>query len=398
MAAGFPFCSFTVAVKNETMATIRDVAKESGVSVATVSYVLNNGPRPVREQTRDRVLDVMRRLDYHPNAMARGLVRRRLHTLGVLFGNPHLATFADPYGAGVLQGVLSAALELRYNVTLFTLPWQDARRSAALFHDRRTDGVLVLAPRSDSDMVSGLAALKLPVVVISAASDVEGVPFVDVDNAAGARLATEHLLKLGHTRIAHVTGEAHHFSAAARRDAFCAVLREAGVALPDEYLVTGSYGLGESHEAIRRLLLLPEPPTALFAGNDYIALTAFTVARDLGIAVPEQLSIIGFDDIPSAALVTPPLTTVRQPLARIGNLATRLLVHCVEETTPPGGLGEHLEEPVLVERDSTAPPFSVFAAGEGGKPARSAPVKRMIKISRRKPTKSLSRATQGALR
>lgn len=337
------------------MATIRDVARESGVSVATVSYVLNNGPRPVREQTRHRVQEAMRRLNYHPNAMARGLVSRRLFTLGVLFGPDRLEAFTDPFAANLLQGALAAAHELGYNITLFTQPWRNAAQSAPLFRDRRTDGVLLVAPMRNSDMVEGLSGLDLPLVVVSSSGDRPGVPYVDIDNAAGARLATEHLIGLGHERIGHISGDEHLSSVPIRRDAFCKAMRAAGREVRPEYQVSSTYTIGQSYEAIRRLLTLPEPPTALFAGNDMIGITTLAVARDLRIRVPEQLSVIGFDDVPSAALVTPPLTTINQPLARIGEVATRLLVCCIEkpETRLPMA---HLEEPTLIVRQSTAAP------------------------------------------
>jgi LacI family transcriptional regulator len=339
------------------MATIRDVAKQSGVSVATVSYVLNDGPRPVRPETRQRVLEVMHRLNYHPNAMARGLVRRRMHTLGVLFGLVEPEIVTNPYAAAVLQGILASAADLGYNITLFPQPWKDAPHSAAAFRDRRNDGVLVVAPVEGSDMVPSLAALGLPLVVVSAPSPVAGVPSVDVDNALGARLATEHLLSLGHTRIAHLGGDTVHHSVSVRQESFRATLAEVGVPLPPEYLVQGTYDPTYLRTLARNLLALPKPPTAIFAGNDMIAFAVMEVAREESIAVPEQLSVVGFDDIATASLVTPPLTTIRQPLATLGSRAVRLLAQRVEgsDDAPPVP-PQTLETPTLVVRSTTASP------------------------------------------
>lgn len=339
------------------MATIRDVAKESGVSVATVSYVLNNGPRPVRAETRQRVLTVMGRLDYHPNAMARGLVRRRMNTLGVLFASVESAVVTNVYASGILQGIFTAASELGFNVTLFTEPWRDARHSAPRFRDRRTDGVLIVSPPQDSDMVAGLAALGLPLVVISLSQDTPAVPSVDVDNAKGACLATEHLLSLGHTRIAHLMGEKNLISTSRRRDGFRAALASAGLAVPERFLVPASYSAyytDATRSSIRNLLTQPDPPTAIFAGNDLLALAVIEAARELGIDLPGELSIMGFDDSPVAPMASPPLTTIQQPLSDIGKTATRLLVERVEgKPVPPTA---HLLEPALVARGSTAPP------------------------------------------
>jgi len=347
---------------SRTNVTIRDVAKESGVSVATVSYVMNNGPRPVRPQTRQRVLDVMHRLHYHPNAMARGLVRRQMHTLGVLFGMIEPEIVTNPYAAAVLQGIFSAGASRSYNITLFTEPWRDAHHSAPAFRDRRTDGMIVVAPTLNSDMVSGLAALGLPLVVVSAPSLLPGVPSVDVDNKQGGRLAAQHLLTLGHTRIAHISGDLIHASVAARRDGFETVLAEAGICLPPEYQRVGSYAFEPNFTVVREMLSLPCPPTAIFAGSDQIAFAILEVARDKGISVPGQLSVIGFDDVAAAARVSPALTTIRQPLSALGGHATHLLVDQLEQEgnnrgiVPANGRSlALLEEPSLVIRETTAP-------------------------------------------
>jgi LacI family transcriptional regulator len=380
------------------VATIRDVARESGVSVATVSYVLNDGPRPVRPETRDRVLAAMRRLDYHPSALARGMVRHRLHTLGVLFGGMESAIVSNPYAALVLTGAIEAAAGLGYNVTLFTQPWVDARRSAPAFRDRRTDGVLVVAPFADSDMVPGLAGLGIPLVVVSSPSDAHGVPWVDTDNRAGGRMAGEHLIALGHRRIAYLGGYTAHAAVGERRAGLQDALAAAGLALPPEYASAGTYDNPDVTARAHALLSLPEPPTAVFVGNDIMALRVMEVARQRGFSVPGDLSIVGFDDIAAAAVSEPPLTTVRQPLAAIGGRAARLLVAQVEaqekrrrrrrgagETAgasaefavPPSPLPlpapftflsngipspGHVERPELVVRASTGPPP---AAGKG---------------------------------
>jgi DNA-binding LacI/PurR family transcriptional regulator len=164
------------------MATIYDVAKESGFSLATVSNVLNNGPRPVRAETRQRILATMQRLNYHPSAVARGLARQRTHTLGVLFGvvEPS-AVVLNAYSAAVLQGILTAAADDGYNVTHYTAPWLDAERSLSSFRDRRSDGLVVVAPPTDSDLMPALAGLRLPLVAVSWPSERGDIPTVDGD-------------------------------------------------------------------------------------------------------------------------------------------------------------------------------------------------------------------------
>lgn len=339
------------------MSTIRDVAEASGVSVATVSYVLNNGPRPVRPQTRERVLAAMRRLNYHPNAMARGLIRRRMHTVGVLFGQIETSIVTNPYAATVLQGVLSAAADLDYNVTLFPKQWVNTRQSSAPIRDRRTDGVLVIAPMDDSDMVPGLAALGVPMVVVSGINHKLTVPSFDVDNVAGARLAVEYLLSLGHRCIGHIGGSLHYDSAHTRREGFLATLQQAGVSLTDDYIVESDYsGQRDMQAILRRFLALPDPPTAIFAGNDQIALSVLEAANAMNLAVPDRLSLIGFDDVPLARLVSPSLTTIRQPLGELGAQAVRLLIQQIEGTSPsdPPEDFRYLAQPELIIRRTTA--------------------------------------------
>ncbi len=335
------------------MSTIHDVARRSGVSITTVSMVLNNGSRPVSAESRRRVMEAAQALSYTPNANARALVSRRVRSLGVVFGfNARSLMLSNPYTSAVLQGVLDVATEFDYNVNIYTRPWRNAEQDAAAFRDGRADGVLVLAPLMDSDMVPALSALGIPLVTASASHTSDGIPALDIDNVRGARLVAEHLLSLGHTRIAHLMGNLNQRNVIERRDAFCEALAEAGVTVRPEYLIAGQYNRVSGRENAHRLLALPAPPTAIFAGNDELALAALDAARDRGLTVPGDVSIIGFDDIPAASMVTPQLTTIRQPLTEIGARATRLLIDIIEgQPTEPA---VHLLEPELVVRGTTA--------------------------------------------
>ena len=337
------------------MPTIKDIARASGVSTATVSYVLN-GTRTLLPETHERVMRAVQELGYHPSAVARSLNHKRLNTLGLLFGVvDSLGVVTNPYASTILQGVLAAASEANYNVTLFTEPWRSAALSAPRFRDGRTDGVLLIAPTTDADILSGLAALDLPLVVISADGEPYGVPSVDVDNAQGMRLALMHLLTLGHRRIAHLTGPENLYSSVLRRTTFCEVLAASGVELPPGYLVESHYDAVGSYAQAKRLLALPTPPTAIFAANDAIALSVLAAAHDAAIPVPERLSVVGFDDIPASTVVRPALTTVHQPLTLLGETAARLLVRRMADETVPSPMT--LLEPTLIVRETTAPPF-----------------------------------------
>jgi LacI family transcriptional regulator len=341
--------------KTDSGATIWDVAKESNVSIATVSHVINNGPRTVRPDTRDRVLLAIKKLNYHPNAMARGLVRRRMNTIGVLSGVfSAQEVVINPYASGILQGILSGSSTDKYDVLLFTEGWQDLRQSGPVYRDRRADGILTISPAIDSDMISGLVSLDLAVVSVSADCLTLGVPSVDVDNSKGARLAAEHLLSLGHTRIAHITGNADLLSTTQRLDSFREALAKQGIDLPAKYVKHASYDGTGAYEATVDLLKLPEPPTAIFAGNDGIAIGVLYAARNQGVKVPEKLSVVGFDDLNTIEHVQPHLTTVHQPLTAIGELATKLLIDRINGVDVEAKM--HLIDPELIVRASTAPP------------------------------------------
>ncbi|HLK57545.1 MAG TPA: LacI family DNA-binding transcriptional regulator [Chthonomonadaceae bacterium] len=337
------------------MATIYDVAKEAGVALSTVSNVLNNGPRPVRPETRARVLETMKRLNYHPSAVARGLARQRTHNLGILFGVVESSAIViNAYSAAILQGVLTAAAEQDYNITHLRVPSPARENALASFRDRRTDGFLVVAPPLDSELIPSLVSLEIPLVAVSWPPEWQPVPSVDVDDVHGAQLIMRHLLELGHRRIAHIAGHPNLISAITRRNIYLQCMAEAGIEPPPEYVQPGLYATEAGYEGARRLLTLPAPPTAIFAGNDEIAFGVLEAARERGVAIPERLSVVGVDDRPPAAYMTPPLTTLRPPFVQMGEEAARLLIQCVEGN--PVDATMRLFQPELVVRGSTAPP------------------------------------------
>jgi len=203
-------------------------------------------------------------------------------------------------------------------------------------------------------MISGLVSLELAVVAVSADCLALGVPSIDVDNARGAELAAAHLANQGHKRIAHITGNADLLSTGQRMDAFVGACKRHGIDVPAEYIRHASYDGRGSYEQAAALLKLANPPTAIFAGNDGIAIGVLYCCRDLGIKVPEQLSVVGFDDLNTIEHVTPALTTIRQPLATIGELATAKLIERIN--TDDVEVKMHLIAPELIVRASTAPP------------------------------------------
>lgn len=348
------------------VATVRDVARLSGVSVGTVSNVLNNRTQHIRPETRERVLEAARHLKYRANGVARGLVQRRTRTVGVLFFASSAIVVLDPFTSAILHGVMLGTSPRGYSVLLFPQPFTNRGKDLGVLADGRADGILVVAPERDQETASALVALGVPVAVVSARMESkDGIPSVDVDNHLGAYRATEHLISLGHRRIAHLTGSDHQKSAHEREAGFRAAMASSDIPVREDFVIRCGYHGGEAYEPTRRLLALLDAPTALFCANDNIAVGAMLAARDAKVTIPTDVSVIGFDDAPAATLVSPPLTTMRQPLSEIGRRAAELLITRLEnpeEGAHPRGLSDApgippvIYEPTLVVRGSTAAP------------------------------------------
>ena len=335
--------------------TIRDVARECGVSAMTVSAVLNNRKGDVSTQTRERVLTCIRRLDYQPSAAARALSRKRTDTIGVAFGIVGAAAaVTNPYMSGILEGVLREAEKFGFDVNLVNRHWHSAEKSASLFKDQRTDGLLLIAPVRESDIVSGLANLGRPLITVSGDSQLYGIASVDTDDAKVGAFAVRHLVTLGHCRIAHITGNDDLTSTRRRLASYRAAMTAHDLPIQPGYAHHASYSGAGVPEAVAAMMGLNEPPTAIFCGNDNIAFQAIRSLNDLGYSVPGDVSVVGVDDVDAAARVTPPLTTIRQSLGQIGVLATSLLIGCIDNR--PVDVSDHFVAPELVVRESTAPP------------------------------------------
>jgi DNA-binding LacI/PurR family transcriptional regulator len=338
-------------------ATILDVARLAGVSKDTASVVLNGSRSNTRvgAATRERVLAAAETLAYRRNAVALGLGQRKMKTIGVLIGAvPLVMSSADnPYAAMVLDGVLREARRQSYNVTLFAWTWEEVREGIASLGDGRNDGFLLIVPPTDDDSVRAIAALGVPVVTVAHPAPERAIQSVLVENAAGIAQAVAYLVELGHTKIAHIAGPLHVYDGLSRRDGFQAALRHFGLDAPPEYLEQGGFGGTLDEEAAHRLLSLPVPPSAIVAANDTSAITVLQVARERGVPVPEQLSVVGFDDIPTASWVTPALTTISQPLRQMGEAAARALFAHLQGLPPDSSVCTLA--PSLVVRASTGP-------------------------------------------
>jgi LacI family transcriptional regulator len=329
---------------------IRQIADLAGVSIATVSRVLN-GRGDVSEETRELVSRVIRENGYTANRSARGLSAGRTGLVGVL-----VPLVFPAYFSGILAGAAEALSERDFQIVLSPTGGEHEREVSIV--DRLhglTDGALIILPEESSEELERLLDSGFRFVVLDPLMPLEErIPSVSAAHTSGADQAMKHLLDLGHRRVGQITGPRGWVATEDRRRGYRAALAAAGI-LPDPTLEQEAEPeIGPGRAAAEQLLDLPEPPTAIFAFNDNIAIGAIQAARARGIRVPEELSIVGFDDIEHATIVTPALTTVRQPLAEMGRTAVSLLMRLLEgqrfETL-------HVELATrLVVRDSTAPP------------------------------------------
>ncbi|MEU8301752.1 LacI family DNA-binding transcriptional regulator [Micromonospora sp. NPDC048909] len=322
-----------------------DVARTAGVSVATVSKVVN-GRYGVAQATVKRVREVIHQLGYEASLGAQSLRSHRTNVLGIL-----VAEF-EPFSTELLKGASKEVAGTGYQLLAYSggdvdgtaVGWE--RRSLARLSGTLIDGAVIVTP-TVVETKQGFH-----VVAVDPHTGPSGLPTVDSDNFAGAVLATNYLLSLGHRRIGHISGRPDLESARLREAGFRRAMADAGVAVDERLVRVGGFRVESAAATAAELLAPPDRPTAVFAGNDLSAISTMDVARNMGLTVPDDLSVIGFDNIPESALVTPQLTTIAQPLQRMGAEAMRLLIDLV------GGVERdpHVRLPTeLVVRSSCAP-------------------------------------------
>lgn len=329
--------------------TIHDVARQARVSAMTVSRALNNRPG-VSDETRTRVHAVAQGLGYVANAQAKRLAGGQTCILGML-----VPDIGSEYVGEIVRGVGDALERSGYDLLLYTThrdPERERTRLAGMAGGL-ADGLLTVLPKTIDTHLEMLGRLELPVVIIDHRGANTTLPTVATDNLSGARAALEHLVDLGHRRIGFVTGDVETGAAGERLRGYREGLKAAGLPFDEALVEQGDFYQARGFEAALKLLRLPDPPTAIFAANDVSAFGVAAAVRELRLRVPVDVSVVGFDDIPSARQTYPPLTTVRQPLYDMGAAATRLLLSLLKggEAAVP-----RLSLPTeLVVRGSSAP-------------------------------------------
>ncbi len=326
--------------------TIRDVAELAGVHPSTVSRVINDDSR-ISEKTKNKVLLIIKKLGYTPNAIARGLKTKRTYTLGML-----IPDITNPFFAEIARGVEDAANKNNFNVILCNTDdkLKKERIYLEILKGKRVDGLILGTAHIRDKSILELEKKKFPYILVS--RNIEGLDknCIIVDDVVGGIMVTEYLIKLGHRRIAHITGPLKTRSALNRLKGYKLTLKKYEIEYRDELVGEGDFRIKGGYQVMKRLLKIAEPPTAIFAANDLLALGAIQAIQKKKYHIPEDFCIIGFDDIRLASFVYPPLTTIRQPMLEMGALAVKMLLKIIEE----GEFNQKKEvlEPKLIIRES----------------------------------------------
>jgi len=304
--------------------TLEEVAQVAGVSRSTVSRVINESPH-VSTETREKVWQAIQTSGYQPHAAARSLVTNRSRIISMIIPEVVATLFSDPFFALLLRGATDACNAQRYHMmlSLFTDAAKRQEMYRRVLHGGLVDGVIVASSPLDDPLIPDLQKDHIPFVSIGQRPE-ETVHYVDVDNAGGARMATEHLIRLGHRRIATITGRLDGVAGRDRLRGYRQALEGRRIPVQDRLIVEGDFTEGGGAAAARQLL--SASPTAIFAASDLMAIGALKALRDAGLHVPQDVALVGFDDVPVASVIEPALTTVRQPIERLGAMAVEIVL------------------------------------------------------------------------
>ncbi|HEU5141389.1 MAG TPA: LacI family DNA-binding transcriptional regulator [Bacillales bacterium] len=334
------------------MATIKDIAKVAGVSVTTVSRALN-GYSDVNEKTRKKIKAVAKELEYSPNVLARSLVVNKTKTIGLIVSELSRSESKDNFTFKVLRGINDCAGELGYDLVLFsTSPAKQKEKTyTQLCRERRVDGAIIQGIRMDDPYLEEVLQSDIPCVLVDIPVHSESVGYVTTDNVFGAKKAVKHLLDNGHREIAMINGHDQAFVSRERLEGYRLALAEAGIRYREDLVVNGEFREAVAADKTRQLLKQHPKITAIFCSSDLMALGSMNGARSIGYEIPEDLSIVGYDDNILAPYANPPLTTIAQNEYQMGFEAARLLVGMLEQKKKSHA---KILDSELVIRNSTA--------------------------------------------
>ncbi|MFE8702442.1 LacI family DNA-binding transcriptional regulator [Cytobacillus sp. FJAT-54145] len=318
------------------MTTIKDIAKVAGVSVTTVSRALN-GYSDVNEATRKKIMDVAKELNYSPNTLARSLVMNKSKTIGLLVSGLNEGAVKDNFTFEVLSGVNQYVSDSDYDLILFSTNSTKQREKtySQLCKERRVDGAIIQGIRTDDPYLQEVVESNIPCVLIDIPIETETVGYVTTNNRQGAQKAVDHLIRLGHQNIAMINGHEFAVVSQERLKGYQDALKVANIEFNPDWVVNGDFNEEAAEKVALKLIESNPEISAIFCASDLMALGVMKVARRLNIRIPEQLSIVGYDDILLASYVSPPLTTVAQNKFQMGYEAAKMLIHTLEGKDEP---------------------------------------------------------------
>lgn len=313
---------------------LEDIAKRVGVSRSTVSRVVNASPN-VRPEVRERVLKEIQETGYHPNAAARSLVSQRTGIIGLVLPRSVSSFFTDPFFPHLTRGIALGCNNHNLTLSLFLVDSKDDEEKITPRISRRgmLDGILIQSGQPDDPLIDFLTRSSIPSAIIGRPFHTDGVSFIDIDNVAAAACATRHLLSLDYQRVAMITGTHGTTVAADRLAGYRQALNEAGLAEDPALIAEGDFSESSGYSAMKRLL--HARPDAIFAASDIMAVGAMHAAQEQGLRVPQDVAFIGFDDIPISGAANISLSTIRQPIMKLGIRAVELLIDLIENGVKP---------------------------------------------------------------
>ena len=310
---------------NKLKVTIKDIAREAGVSVTTVSRVINNKP-DVSDKTKEKVLKIIDEFNYNPNSVARGLVMQKTHTIGLI-----IPDISNPFFPDIAKAIEDKAQKLGYSVILFNTDnhLEREKKGVDLFKSKQVDGLVVSLSLGNENILKDLKKRNYPVVQIDRAVLNHLYPLISIDNKKSAYEIVQFLIKKGHKKIAHITGDLNTTTARDRLAGYKKALHDFDIEIDEELIIEGDYSKKAGLEGAEKLLKLKNPPTAVFAANDLTAAGVYNAVFAEGLNIPEDIAVAGHDDIDLASLLRPALTTMSQPKYSIGERAVTVLMKMI---------------------------------------------------------------------
>lgn len=336
------------------MTTIKDVAKLAGVSPSTVSRVIADNRR-ISPATKERVKKLMTELDYHPNMIARSLIKRTSHTLGLILSRSTDSAFSNPFFSEIIRGISAVTQSYHYSLMLATAEdyAKEAKQCLRMVTEKRVDGILLLASRVNDELIPELIKNNYPFVVVGRAPEINKCYSVNNDNIRAAYSAVRHLFNLGHQRIALLNGPEEYIFCQDRYEGYRFAFREFGIENDPLLVKKGCFSQDDGYRLTLELLNLSLPPTAIFAVDDLMALGAYKAIKEKKLRIPDDIAVVGFNDDPLASVIEPNLTTVRIPIYEMGVAASTMIIDLLQnqEVFP----AQKILSSELIIRDSCGP-------------------------------------------